>query len=83
MPSEFIDQQDPQAGAGIIGDKMHSVVFDNSKIKRFVPDYVATIPFHLGVRRSLAWYQADASRMQVPPEDDAYFERLLAAYQHS
>ncbi len=81
MPSEFIDQQDPQAGAGIIGDKMHSVVFDNSKIKRFVPDYVATIPFHLGVRRSLAWYQADASRMAVPPEDDAYFERLLAAYQ--
>ncbi len=83
MPSDFIAQQDPQAGEGIIGDKMHSVTFDNSKIKRFVPDYVATIPFHLGVRRSLAWYQADASRMQVPPEDDAYFERLLAAYQHS
>ncbi len=83
MPSDFIARQDPQAGAGIIGDKMHSVTFDNSKIKRFVPDYVATIPFHLGVRRALAWYQADASRMQVPPEDDAYFERLLAAYQHS
>ncbi len=83
MASEFIAQQDPQAGAGILGDKMYSVTFDNSKIKRYVPDYVATIPFHLGVRRSLAWYQADASRMQVAPEDDAYFERLLAAYQHS
>ncbi len=82
MPSEFIAQHDPAGAAGLLGDKMYSAIFDNSKIKRFVPDYVATIPFYLGIRRTIKWYQADASRMQVSPDDDAYFERLLAAYQH-
>lgn len=79
MPSEFIAQVDPNTGAGLIGDKMWSVIFDNSKIKRLVPEYVARIPFHLGIRRTLAWYQADPARMQVAPEDDALIERVLTA----
>jgi nucleoside-diphosphate-sugar epimerase len=81
IPSEFIASVDPDTGAGLIGDKMWSVVFDNSKIKRFVPDYVARIPFHQGICRTLAWFQSDKSRMQVPVEDDAQIERILAAYQ--
>lgn len=81
IASEFIAQVDPTSGPGLLGDKMYSVIFDNSKIKRFVPDYVATTPFHLGIRRTLAWFQADPARMHVSPEDDAYFERILAAYQ--
>ena len=80
IPSEFIAQVDPGIGAGLLGDKMWSVQFDNSKIKRFVPDYVATIPFHEGIRRTLAWFQADERRMRVSPEDDAQIERILAAY---
>ena len=81
IPSEFIAEVDPSSGPGLLGDKMHSVIFDNSKIKRFVPDFVATIPFHLGIRRTLAWYQADPVRMQVAPEDDALMERILSAHQ--
>jgi nucleoside-diphosphate-sugar epimerase len=80
IPSDAIAKVDPDTGAGLIGDKMWSVIFDNSKIKRFVPDYVARIPFHLGIERSLAWYQADLSRTQVAPEDHAHIERLLAAF---
>jgi nucleoside-diphosphate-sugar epimerase len=80
IPSEFIACVDPETGAGLIGDKMWSVLFDNSKIKRFVPDYVARIPFHEGIRRTLAWYQADERRMQVSVEDDARIERILSAY---
>ena len=71
IPSEFIAKVDPDTGAGLLGDKMWCALFDNSKIKRFVPGYVATIPFHEGIRRTLAWFQADESRMQVPPEDDS------------
>ena len=63
----------------LIGDKCNSVVFDNSKLKRFVPDYVATIPFHEGIRRTLAWFQSDERRMQVTPDDHARLERILAA----
>ena len=81
IPSDFIARVDPPSGPGLLGDKMYSVIFDNSKIKRFVPEFVATIPFHVGIRRTLAYYQAEASRMEVPAEDDAQFERILAAYQ--
>jgi hypothetical protein len=45
-----------------------------------VPGYVATIPFHEGIRRTLAWFQADPARMQVAPEDNDRIERILAAY---
>lgn len=80
MPSEFIAQIDPDTGAGLLGDKMWSVVFDNRKIKRLVPDYVARIPFHEGIKRTLAWFQADERRMQVSREDEDRIEHLIAAY---
>ncbi|MFW6212806.1 MAG: SDR family oxidoreductase, partial [Spirochaetota bacterium] len=34
IPSETIGQFDPEFGAGLLGDKRYSVVFDNAKIKR-------------------------------------------------
>jgi nucleoside-diphosphate-sugar epimerase len=81
IASEFIASVDSTTGPGLIGDKMWCAVFDNSKIKSFVPDYIARIPFYLGIRRTLAWYQSDERRMQVSDEDEARFERILAAYQ--
>lgn len=82
MPSPFVNAQNPHIGAGLIGDKMWSVIFDNSKIKRFVPDYVATIPFHEGIRRTLDWYQADDRRTHLTDDDHTPIERLLSAYGH-
>jgi nucleoside-diphosphate-sugar epimerase len=81
VPSEFIAQVEPEQGPGLLGDKMYSVIFDNSKIKRYVPEYVAQIPFHQGIVRSLAWYQADAARMEVSAEDHALFDRILDRFQ--
>lgn len=82
IPSEYLAKADPNLGPGLIGDKMWSVIFDNSKIKRFVPEYVARIPFHLGIRRALKWYQSDAGQMQVTDDDHAWMDRLIADYQH-
>lgn len=82
MPSEFIAQHHPDLGAGLLGDKMWSVIFDNSKIKRFVPDYVAKIPYHIGLEWAVNWFQAEDSRMQVTGEDDALIDGLLEAYGH-
>lgn len=80
IPSDFIARVSPQIGAGLLGDKAHSVLFDNTKIKTFVPEYRATIPFHLGIRRTLAWYDADPARKQVDPAANAEMDRILAAY---
>jgi nucleoside-diphosphate-sugar epimerase len=78
VPSDLIAAIDPDWGAGLLGDKAHSMVFDNTKIRRLVPDFVARIPFVRGAGEQLAWYDADASRRRVDPEVDAGMDRILA-----
>ncbi len=51
VPSDAIAALDPEWGAGLLGDKAHSMVFDNSKIKSFVPGWMATVPFWQGARQ--------------------------------
>ncbi len=71
---------DPDWGAGLIGDKAHSMVFDNAKLRSLVPDYVATVPFHRGAREIVAWYDEDPSRQQADPRLDAVMDRLVETY---
>ncbi len=79
--SDFIAACIPEARGGLLGDKAASVVFDNTKIKRFVPGYCATVPFTLGIRRTMAWFDADPARRQVDPEANARWDRLIEAYE--
>jgi nucleoside-diphosphate-sugar epimerase len=80
IPSDFIARISPDLGAGLLGDKAWSAVFDNSKIKEFVPGFLATIPFREGVRRTLAWFDADPSRRKVDESVNAEMDRILASY---
>ncbi len=80
IPSDFIAHVEPELAGGLLGDKAHSVMFDNSKIKRYVPGYVATIPFHAGIRKTLTWFQADPRRWVVKQEVHATMDRILAAW---
>lgn len=80
IPSDFINQFDPVWGAGLLGDKMHSMIFDNSKIKRAVPDFVAAIPFVRGAAEIMAWYDADPARQVVNVELDRRMDEIVAAY---
>jgi nucleoside-diphosphate-sugar epimerase len=78
VPSARIAQLDPDWGASLLGDKTHSVIFDNTKIKRLVPDFSATIPYAVGARETLAWFDGDERRRVVDPAFDAFCERLIA-----
>jgi len=80
ITSEFIARHDPETGAGLIGDKAWSVLFDNTKIKTFVPGWVAEIPFSVGIRRTVAWFDADPRRQTVNEASNARMEAILAAY---
>jgi nucleoside-diphosphate-sugar epimerase len=62
------------------GDKSHCALFDNSKIKRFVPDYTATIPFAQGIKQTLAWFEAEPSRMIISNETNQFLDGLIAKY---
>jgi nucleoside-diphosphate-sugar epimerase len=81
VPSELIAAYDPEWGAGLLGDKAHSMIFDNSKIKRLVPDFAASIPFERGAEEIMAWYDADPRRGVADPALERCLERILAAYQ--
>ena len=81
IPSDFMIACLPQMEGTLIGDKSVSVVFDNSKIKRFVPEFVATTRFAQGIRRSLAWFDADPSRKLIDSEQNVIWDKLIEGYE--
>jgi nucleoside-diphosphate-sugar epimerase len=80
VPSDAIAAADPGWGAGLLGDKAHSMVFDNAKLRAVVPGYRAVIPFEQGAREIVAWYDADPARQRVDARIDAVMDKLAAAY---
>jgi nucleoside-diphosphate-sugar epimerase len=81
IPSELIAAFDPNWGASLLGDKSHSMIFDNSKIKRIVPDFVATIAFARGAEEIIAWYDEDPARKKVDEDIDHLWDRIIGAYE--
>ena len=80
IPSDFMAAIEPELGVELLGDKSLSLVFDNAKIKRFVPGWKATVPFAEGVARSIAWFEADPARKIVNEEWSAKLDRIVGAY---
>ncbi len=78
-PSELIARFHQEWGDGLLGDKAHSVLFDNSKIKRFVPGFGCTIPFARGAEEIMAWYDADPARQVVDESFDRAMDAVVAA----
>jgi nucleoside-diphosphate-sugar epimerase len=83
IPSELINAFDPETGAGLLGDKAYSMVFDNAKIKRLVPGFEATVPFAEGIRRSVAWFDADERRRVVDQNRDRMMDRIIEVFQRA
>jgi len=79
VASEVINAYDARWGASLLGDKTHTVVFDNTKIKRAVPGWQAQIPFHHGAEEIVRWYLADATRQKFDRAFNDLTERILAA----
>jgi nucleoside-diphosphate-sugar epimerase len=80
IASDFIAACLPEMGGGLLGDKARTAIFDNQKIKRFVPGYCATVPFARGIERSIAWFDADPARQQIDSAADEQWDRLIELY---
>lgn len=80
VPSELVHACDPQFGAGLLGDKSHSRIFDNGRIRQLAPGFRCDTPFAAGAREIVAWHEADAARRTVDPAMEQLIERVLAAY---
>jgi nucleoside-diphosphate-sugar epimerase len=85
IASDFIcDEADklgqPRMRGALLGDKANSAIFDNSKIREFVPGYVATIPFREGIKRTVEWFDADPSRIRIDEESNKLMDHILKEY---
>jgi nucleoside-diphosphate-sugar epimerase len=78
VASEAIAAAVPEWGPGLLGDKSHSVIFDNSKLRSVVPEFNPTTTFAQGAREIVDWYDADASRRVVDAEVNATIDKLVA-----
>ena len=80
VPSDAIAAADPDWGAGLLGDKAHSMVFDNAKLRSVVPGWNAVIRFEQGARGIADWYLADSARQVTDPSLDAVMDKLAATW---
>jgi nucleoside-diphosphate-sugar epimerase len=78
IASDLLVKISPELTGPLLGDKSWSVVFDNTKIKEFVPGFQAVIPFREGIRRTVAWFDADPTRRRVDPSINAELDRILS-----
>ncbi len=81
IASDFLGACMPDEVGSLTGDKASSVVFDNSKIKRFVPGYCAKVPFAQGIQRTIDWFDADPWRKVIDEEANATWDKLIDAYE--
>jgi hypothetical protein len=81
IPTDFICHAAPRFVGTLQGDKAHPGVFDNSKIKRFVPEYVCRKRFADGARESVEWLRAHPMQQNLSPELDAVIEHVLQAWE--
>jgi len=80
VPSDVIIRYDRTWGESLLADKTHSMIFDNAKIRRFVPDFTCTVPFSRGAEEIVAWHDADPARRVINAEFDATMDRIIADY---
>ena len=81
VPTEFICQAAPQMTGTLKGDKAHPGVFDNAKIKRFVPEFRCGTPFRVGVRESVDWLRHHPEQQNRKPELDEMIEKVIGAWE--
>jgi nucleoside-diphosphate-sugar epimerase len=85
ISSEFIcriaDGMDQEWMRGnLLGDKANSAIFDNTKIKRFVPDYLATISFSEGIKGTVEWFDLHPERIRIDEMNNRMMDAILTAY---
>ncbi len=80
LPSDYIAAFDPIWGDSLLGDKTHSMIFDNAKIKKIVPEWQAVTSFAQGAREIISWYDADPARRAIDPAFDNLLDRMIRSY---
>ncbi len=79
VSSEKIVRFDQEYQGTLLGDKAHSVIFDNSKIKKTVSQFQCTTSFAEGIKSTIDWFEASAERQIINMRDNNMMDQLIAA----
>jgi nucleoside-diphosphate-sugar epimerase len=80
VPSDFIARVVPRLAGTLHGDKKWSAVFDNGKIRKFVPGFRTVVPFREGIRRTLKWFEEDERRRRVDESLVEEMDLIVSSY---
>lgn len=81
IPSDFIIACCPDEAGSLLGDKAVSTVFDNQKIKKFIPGFKATTSFAEGIKTTLRWFEEDGTRRAIDFDLEARWDKIISAYE--
>lgn len=82
LPSETIALYDPAIGAGLLGDKSQSMIFDNTKIRKLVPEFNPEITFRQGAKEIVRWYLENTSQKEPDQRIMLFMDRIIQDYNH-
>jgi nucleoside-diphosphate-sugar epimerase len=80
IPTEIIARYLPEYGPGLLGDKMHSMIFDNSKIKSLVPEFICDIPFETGAKEIADWYRSGIANTLVDERLNKIYDQMIGDF---
>ena len=84
VPSDFLHAVSHyDYRGGLIGDKANSVVFDNSKLKRAVPDFCASVRFDMGVKKAVEYILSHEECQQPDEEFDLWCDKVIEAMENA
>jgi nucleoside-diphosphate-sugar epimerase len=83
IPSDVLAKHYEDLEGGLLGDKAHSVIFDNAKIKRAVPDFTATVRFDQGVRRTIEYILSQKELQKADPEFDTWCDDMIETFEEA
>ena len=83
LPAEDIAAYWPHAEGSLLGDKAHSLVFDNRKIKGLVPDFHCDVKWSDGLRRAITWHRAHPEFQTVDDDLERRLDAMLGAYERA
>lgn len=80
ISSEFLNEVGKNYDflGSLIGDKANSVVFDNSKLKRAVPGFVATKRFDEGIKETIEFILKNKDLQKEDPEFDLFCDKVIS-----
>ncbi len=80
IPSDYLGRFDEHLRGSLLGDKAVSTIFDNSKIRRFVPEFNPMIRFKDGIRNTIGWFEEEPDRMIIKEETNEFMDGIINAY---